>query len=267
MSDPEPKILIVASTKDPASKSIAGRIQEKWKFTMKDGFYSRDNFILTYIDSIHLNHDNINGDPKLKNLNIGTVVFLSKHSSSAQISSLTVHPTGNYGSNELGGLPMTITPSAPEMMSQALRIMRESYTGDHFMVTFEATHHGPYLEAENFYIEIGTTSADWEDDSALDSVTSAVMENRGNALPNYVGIGGGHYMPKITEYVMQNNMNVGHLISKHIHESITSSQIMEAVNKTRGCRGLIVDKKGTRGRVRDMVRAFMSESGMETILI
>lgn len=267
MSDSDIKTLLVASTKDPASSRIARHILDRWKFIQNDGIYSRNNFLLTYIDSIHLNHDNIINDPELKSSRIGTVVFLSKHSSSAQIKSMTVHPTGNFGPNDLGGYPGTLTPAAPEMMSQALRIMRNRYNGDRFMTTFEATHHGPYLEAENFYIEIGTTSDEWEDESALDSVSSAIMDNRGNTYPNFVGIGGGHYVPKITEYVVDNRINVGHLISKHNHEAITESQLMDAVARTRDCKGFIVDKKGTRGRVREMLRSIVAATGLEVILL
>jgi D-aminoacyl-tRNA deacylase len=257
--------LLVVSRQDPASMAMGNHLVERFPFTERNGLLTRDNFILTYIDKIHLNYDNINADfPGIK---IDRVIFLSKHSSSAGIKSLTVHATGNYGENRLGGYQKTLSVADPEMMTQSLRILKESYKGEKFSVTFESTHHGPYMEVPNYYVEIGTTKEEWEDPEALSAVTESVMHNSGNSYHNYVGIGGGHYSPKITDYVLRNNVNVGHILSKHDHETADESVIRQAVQKTPKCKGFIIDKKGSRSNVRELVKNISETDSLELIII
>src|SRR5205807_5140421 len=89
------------------------------------------------------------------------VVYRSKHRSESGRPSLTVHPIGNPGAAEFGGQPRTLVPSAPRWMTSALRSLRQA--GGHlgYVVTFEATHHGPYLTSPTFYIEQGSTEREW----------------------------------------------------------------------------------------------------------
>ncbi|MGC8505161.1 MAG: D-aminoacyl-tRNA deacylase [Thermoplasmata archaeon] len=259
--------LLVVSKQDPASSAMGDYLVKKYPFRENNGMLTRDNFVLTYIDKIHLNYDNININADFPDVKIDRVIFLSKHSSSADIKSLTVHATGNYGENKLGGYEKTLSVSDPEMMTQSLRILKQSYRGEKFSVTFESTHHGPYLDVPNYYIEIGTTEEEWQDPEALSAVTEAVMRNHGNNYPNYVGIGGGHYSPKITEYVLENNVNIGHILSKHDHETADESIIRQAVQKTPRCRGFIMDKKGSRSGVREIVRSISEADSLELIVI
>lgn len=72
-------------------------------------------------------------------------------------------------------------------------------------------------------------------------------------------------MPKVTRYVMENSINVGHLISKHSQESITMEQIREAIDKTPRCRGFIMDRKGCRGPVRALIRELCDDQNLELI--
>ena len=71
------------------------------------------------------------------------IIFLSRHSSKAKVNSITVHPVGNFSSNDVGGVQRDIAISCPEIQSSVLRKMNETYHGDRYQITFEATHHGP----------------------------------------------------------------------------------------------------------------------------
>ncbi|MEM0140326.1 MAG: D-aminoacyl-tRNA deacylase, partial [Ferroplasma sp.] len=149
-------ILIVASRKDQPSMKMADKLLELYDFRGDGNSYLFKNFKLIFIDSLHIYTDFQNLDD-----DITSAVFLSKHSSSAAIQSLTVHPVGNFRKAELGGFDNVIVPSDPVNMSGALRYIKEKYNGDHFQVTFEATHHGPYLDKPAYFIEIGTTENEW----------------------------------------------------------------------------------------------------------
>ena len=260
--------LIVASRADKASMSMEKYILENVPFSEPDsdnGMYEYGNYRLKLINERHLNYDQIPAEEKGLTPDISDVTFLSSHSSSAEVKSLTVHPTGNFAEAILGGKEKTLSVSSPEKMTPALRMLAEAYEGNGFEITLESTHHGPYLELPNYYIEIGTTENEWKDEAALRAVKEAGFTEPDTASENFVGIGGGHYVPKITKYVMENSVNIGHLISKHDQDTITRQQIEEAVDKTPKCRGFVMDRKGCRGPVRAIVREISDDRGIEII--
>ena len=260
--------LIIGSGDDPASTSMSSHLLDNYDFRESEeypGFLEHGEFLFHKIEIKHLYYDSLESEIKDAGLQIDDIIFLSKHSSVADIKSLTVHPEGNFQDAKLGGKERTLSMSSPMWMSSALRKLKDTYSGDSFEITFEATHHGPYLRTPSYYIEIGTTENEWSDPGALESVTEAVMHSESNSYENFVGVGGGHYMPKITQYVYENSLNVGHMISKHNHDFITKEQVVESIEKTPNCKGFILDHKGTKGRVRSMVKELAESMNMEII--
>lgn len=260
--------LVLESAQDPASVSISAFLQEKLSFSPTDNpnILKAGEIYLLKTDKKHLYFDNIDEEISKLDLNIETLIFLSKHSSQAKINSLTVHPTGNFSEASLGGTPGQLSFADPGNMSSALRIMKQFPVND-FSITFEATHHGPLTMTPSFFIEIGTEPKDWENRDALNTVTQAVIKCRDNGEGGFIGIGGGHYSPKITDYVLQNSINVGHIIPKHNHENLNPSILKQAAERTRSFRGIVMDKKGTRGPVREIVKKFADEISCELIVI
>ncbi len=254
--------LIVASRSDPASVKMLEYLTEKYTFSEKDGVLNHGDFDLMVIEDRHIFHDmSLSGK-------YDYVVVLSRHSSAADVKSLTAHPTGNFGpSADLGGKPRTVNISCPKVMSGTLRRMMESYSGGRFEVTFEATHHGPIFDIPNYYVEIGTTENEWNDPEALSTTVDSVMNPDVRDYEAFVGVGGGHYAPKIKEYFRENSVNIGHIISKHDHDALEPWEIDMAVKRTPGCKGFVMDKKGTRGNVRDMVKKYADENSLELIVI
>lgn len=261
--------LLVASKSDEASRSMLDYILEKEAFTQSesDKIMEHGNFILAVFDERHLYLDNIEKFLSDNRVEAKGVIFLSRHSSKADIKSITVHPTGNFSGALLGGKPGTLTLSYPVAMSASLRYLKENFSGDNFEITFEATHHGPLLNMMNYYIEIGTTEKQWEDRGALEVVRGAIFDREDRKYETFVGIGGGHYMPKITEYFLKNNINLGHMIPKYALDSITEDMILQAVEKTPGCKGFIMDKKGTKAQARDLLKKISDERELEIVTI
>lgn len=258
--------LIIASTADRASTSMSSYILDNVSFKEEgDNTFIHGDYRLKIIEERHLNFDTVPQSENGVSPEVTDITFLSSHSSSAEIKSLTVHPTGNFADAKLGGKARTLARSSPETMTPALRMLWESYGGDGFEITLESTHHGPCIEIPNYYIEIGTTEKEWKDRSALEAVKEAVFSDSAKDSANFVGVGGGHYMPKVTKYALNNEINVGHLISKHDHDIITREQIEEAVDKTGNCRGFIMDRKGSRGPVRAMIKEIADDRNLEII--
>ncbi len=269
MNPMERKRVLICSKVDPAGSSIADHLLKNYEFKPSqkyEGSYEYRDFLLRFIEQRHLDYSGMAGDLSTDGIEPVDVVFLSKHSSAAGIKSLTVHATGNFGVAELGGRDGTVSMSDPSHMTSSLRILA-SEPIDRFSVTFEATHHGPYAEIPNYFIEIGTTEDEWKDRSALSIVSKAIVESRSNRDETFVGVGGGHYSPKITEYALNNKCNIGHIISKHAHNYLKKELLMKTFEFTPQCRGFIMDSKGSRGAVRQMVKEAVNENSLELILL
>ena len=258
--------LFIASRTDPSGSAIYEYMKQAFSWDENDGVLINGNMALCIMDKPLL-YENYPERIFKDKYHIENIIFLSKHSSVKEISSLTVHPLGNFSTADLGGNPGTFSMSSPGMMTSALRLVREKYKGDRFMITLEATHHGPLTDIPSFFAEIGTTSHDWSDPEALNALSSAVMETAENNFPDYIGIGGGHYTPKITNYALQKNINVGHIISKHRHNELTMDMIYEAIRKTPVIKGFIIDKKGSKASALNLVRTISEKEGFENIIL
>lgn len=262
-------IMIVSSRSDEASTSMGNFLLENYNFKPFDGSgndFRQGNFLLRFIDERHLYYDRFEADANLVG-NVNSIIVLSRHSSVADIKSLTVHPTGNFDGAKLGGVPGKLSMTDPAGMTDALRSIRKNYNGTDFEVTFEATHHGPYLTIPHYYVEIGTTHNQWENTEALTAVCTSILDRKENGNRNYVGVGGGHYMPKITKYALENDVNIGHMLPKYQHEVVTEGIVRQCVEMTTACAGFIVDRKGTKSRVRDILEKVSDELGLQIIQI
>ena len=258
--------LFIASRTDPSGSAIYEYMKNEFTWVEKEGILMNGDIALDILDNSLL-FENYPERIFKDKFQIDNIIFLSKHSSVKEISSLTVHPMGNFSTADLGGKVGSFSMSSPGMMTSALRLVKDKYKGDRFMITLEATHHGPLTDIPSFFAEIGTTSRDWSDPEALHALSAAVMETEENSYPNYIGIGGGHYTPKITNYVLQNNVNVGHIISKHRHNELTMDMLQEVIIKTPAMKGFIIDKKGSKASVLKLVKEISEREGFENIIL
>ncbi len=159
----------VASAADEASQNQRDALLELTSWDREEAFGGapswrlRDVVVVT-IPEHHLYRDHLDRDLETTfGDRADLLVYLSKHRSESRRPSLTVHPIGNPRAAEFGGQPETLVPSAPRWMTAALRGLRRESAGLAYEVTFEATHHGPFLTAPTFYIEQGSTEAEWGD--------------------------------------------------------------------------------------------------------
>ncbi len=197
--------------------------------------YRRGNALLVTIPESHLYRDHLDRDlaraygaaPEL-------LVYLSKHRSESRTPSLTVHPIGNPKAAEFGGRPGALVPAAPHWMTAALRRLRVEARELSYEVTFESTHHGPYLETPTFYIEQGSTGKEWSDPDAAAAIARTLLDLEPIDGPVAVGFGGGHYAPRHTEVALARRVAFGHLIPGHALEGLPDSVLAQAVTRTPG---------------------------------
>jgi len=246
---PSPMRILVASEADEASRNQREALLEGSGWDGDGSFegrpsWRRGDLRLVTIGEHHLYRDRLDRDlaarfgsaPEL-------VVYLSMHRAGSGEASLTVHPIGNPRAAAFGGRPGTLVPSAPRWMTATLRALRREAAGLQYAVTFEATHHGPYLEAPTFYIEQGSTEKEWTDREASRAIARALLGAEPRGLPTAIGLGGGHYVPRHTDLALERRIAFGHLLPAYALGGLDPTILGQAVTKTEGATLAYVHRK------------------------
>ena len=240
---------LVASEQDEASLNQRAALLELRSWDREDDFagrpsWRRSDTILVSIPELHLNRDHVDRDlessfggrPDL-------IVYLSKHRSESGRPSLTVHPIGNPRAAAFGGQPGTLVPSSARWMTAALRGLHKRADRTAYEVTFEATHHGPYLAAPTFFIEQGSTAAQWNDRAASRVIAETLLDLELFDAPIAIGLGGGHYVPRHTDLALRRRIAFGHMLATYALEGGTDGLLEQAVERTEGATLAYVHRK------------------------
>ena len=175
------------------------------------------------------------------------LIFLSRHAAVSGQPSLTIHPIGNPGQpfaadEEVraahGGVPGRCVSPSPRMaplFRQLYKAVQKAGLAEAFEVTMEATHHGPWLAHPSMFVEIGSKEEDWgREDAArvwadvLDqnlglsaadgssSSSSSSSNSSSSSKPVVVGVGGGHYTPKMNDLLRhREDVLLGHVLPSY----------------------------------------------------
>lgn len=266
--------LIVSSKEDPASQNILDSLLERgwdevgeWK---GNPVYRRQDDYIASVNEHHIYVDDIAKDIQpLIDGKIDMVVFISKHSSEAGIHSLTVHPIGNYGNAKFGGVDNNLVPVPSRHMSTALRTLwdkaRDASLQDEYEVSFEATHHGPYLETPTYYIEIGSEIDSWEDERAGEVIASTLLESEEKIEEDHPAafcIGGGHYAPKFTDLARKKRVSIGHMVPGWALDDLDMDSFEEAVVKS-DADLVYLDEKNVSRKDRKRIDGFLERTNLD----
>ncbi len=263
--------VFVASEADPASVGQRSALLAAAAWTKGPAFeglptYQRDDAILVSIRELHLYRDHLDRDlADALGGRLDFLVYLSKHRSESRTPSLTVHAVGNPGTAELGGRPGTLGTAAPRWMTAALRGLRQEAKGLPYDVTFEATHHGPFLDAPTFYIEQGSTEREWADLQASAAIARTLLHLEPADGPVAVGFGGGHYAPRHTDVALGRRVAFGHLLPSHALEGLSDDVLRQAVARTPGAQVAYIHRKSLRGPESRDLEARLAELGLRVV--
>ncbi|MGI5939001.1 MULTISPECIES: D-aminoacyl-tRNA deacylase [Methanoculleus] len=140
------------------------------------------------------------------------IIFISRHSSVHPTPALTVHVTGNYETADLGGEPGMLAPAAPAWMHAVLQNLA-ARAPEGYRVSYEVTHHGPTaLAIPSFFVEIGSTAAEWADPMAGRAVAESILSAAPLETINLLGFGGTHYAVRQTEIALSSRGAFGHIV-------------------------------------------------------
>lgn len=235
--------LVVISREDPASVNIKERLLELAPWNEEKGGLRHGSLLMHEIEDLHLHHDNVDAPLGVK---LDAVIFASRHKSASGLRTLTVHPIGNYSAAGFGGAPGTLVTSAPHLMTRALRRLCVHASELPYQVSFEVTHHGPYLRTPSFFIEIGSSEEYWGDRCAARAIAQTIldMETPGNeGAPVAIGIGGGHYAPRHTEVAISKRVAMGHMVPNYALDTQVERRVEMAKECTPGAAAAYIHRK------------------------
>lgn len=276
--NPIPKITIICSAPDLASQNIKTHLLslEEWKLLklpenteFSAARESRDGkFRLIEIEEMHIFQDGL--DKKLENAQLpaSLIIFASKHRSKEEISSLTVHCTGNPSDEaKFGGCPKSLAVSSPAAMKSILMEIKHlvEQKGLKYDVTLEVTHHGPTeLSVPSLYAEIGSTEAQWIDPDAGEIVAKAILAVSLEKVPVALGFGGGHYAMRQTGLLLETEISFGHNFPKYQLEFVDEALIKQAVEKSKADFAYF-DRKSMRSKEKNQISKTLEKLGLKVL--
>ncbi len=280
-------VLIISSTEDPASTNIKNSLLEQTTWEEHGTFYnnpvyrhtSMNNLVIVTIPDKKIRHENIDTqmyeqlhiEPKI-------AIFLSRHRSKMGEPTLTVHPIGNYGDAKFGGKPKTLVPAAPRMMTHLLRLIKKNLqpTDLKYQVCYEVTHHGPFLKIPTLFVEVGSTEIQWQQKEPASLIASSLLEllakyhyeeEYPNDIPVLLGIGGGHYAPRFTEFALAKKIAFGHMIPTYQIEggNIDDEILEKTIQATPNIKGVYLHKKELKKSQVTQYRNWFENKGLSII--
>jgi len=267
--------LIVTSAEDAASMNIRDKLlnmvnwQEVGKFDNSE-VLEHGNYHMILIQDIHLYWENIDkAVEKATGNTYECFIFASRHRSQSGLRTLTVHALGNYGSADFGGQSGMIVPTHPRLMTKALLLLKKHASDLEFEISFETTHHGPYLETPTFFIEIGSDESAWPEEEPAGKIAQVILELDESKITDeddiVIGVGGGHYAPRHTDFVVRMKASVGHMVPNYAIEHIDRQMITQIKEKSQGAGMVYFHKKSVKAEKKRELEALFAEHEIRSV--
>jgi D-aminoacyl-tRNA deacylase len=268
--------LIVTSAEDIASMNIRKHILSlgNWEDAGKvfDGspVLAYGNFNMVLIQDIHLHFEEL--DVRLKEeTGIGPecIIFASRHRSESGLRTLTVHPLGNYGDAQFGGSSGKLVPTAPGLMTSALLALKKNASTLDFEVSFECTHHGPFLRTPTFFIEIGSDESAWPEKPAGEVLAKTILEldsvkdTKDDVIA--IGVGGGHYAPRHSDVALTRQISFGHMVPNYALGYLDEGMARQVIERTPGCEVVYFHRKSMKKPLYREMKAKFEELGLRPV--
>jgi D-aminoacyl-tRNA deacylase len=200
-------------------------------------------------------------------------IVLSPHRSETGKPCLTTHTSGNWCNKaDFGGSPSTLSFANASFMKNFLLNATElnKKAGLGFEVCYEADHHGPTVDVPCTFVEVGSSEKEWNDLKACSVVADAVMDalRSNKKYGAFFGIGFGHYMPSMTEYSLNSECAVGHMLASHSLSCLDSGMFRQAISKNMEGKASYVamEKKAFNAAQRKSVSELCASEGIEEVL-
>ena len=267
--------LLICCAQDIPSVNMSAFLRRNgdWEDIGSDGensYLRRGDDVIMNISGLHIRAEDIDERAKAFGIVPDEVVFMSRHKAASGIPTLTVHPIGNYKTADFGGRDGTLVRSSPRSMSQALRLISKYNDTDLYKVSFEVTHHGPYLETPTYFIEIGSDETHWGDKDAAE-ILGRVLEDTVPAEGHMIaiGVGGGHYAPRFTEMALGYKIDIGHMVPGYQLDGMDDETVVrylkQASEATEGTKCVYLHKKAFKKSEQRRMEELIASAGLEVV--
>ncbi len=266
--------LIAASKKDIAGMNISQQIIDHYEFEKSSKSFQRNAVYFKELQGkeiklVFLEDETIFAQHISDHFSARLLVFVSRHSGSAGIPTLSVHTPGNLTERaDFGGLPKRVSVSAPCAMKNALVEMafRKEKMNLNYEVSYECTHHGPSLDVPTMFAELGSSQEQWKDLKAAEAVAHAAMsailnETKYSAA---LGVGGPHYNSRFTKISLSTDIAFGQIIPKYAIPQVDANVVRQCIRRnSEKVDTAIFDWKGMRGSDRERLAAALKNMGIK----
>lgn len=264
--------LLVCSECDVSSVNIRDCLfkAKGWKDIGTDGrnkYHSYGDDTMITIPELHIYAESVDDEAKRFGIRFDDIVFLSRHKAASGVPTLTVHPIGKYNKADFGGRTEMLVRSTPELMTDSLRIISGTETPG-FQVSFEVTHHGPWVGSPSMFIEIGSDETMWGNMRAAEILAHTILTSQKNDFPNVIGIGGGHYAPRFTEAANAYKVNFGHMLPNYAFKDSDDEEIMRMVRtaaEATGTKLVYIHRKSMKRSEESKLADMIGSNGYEII--
>jgi D-aminoacyl-tRNA deacylase len=266
--------VLLCSLADNASVNIRDRLLEIGDWEEQGQFegnpvYRCEETMMVSIQQLHIHAEEVDGRME-QDLGIApeVVIFLSRHRAASGIPTLTVHPIGNHRAADFGGRESTLVPAVPHLMTSLLRTLAREAIDLDFEVSFEVTHHGPFLSTPSIFIEIGSDETMWDHREAAEAIARTLVGTKMEENPIAIGMGGGHYAPRFTEVVMRRRVSMGHMIPSYAMKGADDQALREMVENAVEASGsdmVYVHKKSMKRSEATSLKKMLTGMGLKVI--
>jgi D-aminoacyl-tRNA deacylase len=267
--------VLVTSTEDPASQTIAKALRDEYGFERTDVTFE-GNPVFQLNDSVLLitiNQDMIHSGYIDDHFEAEVFIYCSRHRSASGKPALLVHSTGNFGPQaDFGGKPKQLSVSAPSLVSVALRSLQKQkmeWDLTEFDVTLEVTHHGPTsMNTPLLFVELGSDEKYWSNEEGAQAVAAAVMDCVKEPMTGEasVGFGGTHYASKFNKLVLEKGVTIGHMAPKYALNEITQDVVSQMLSRSaQKITQAIIDWKGTNAENKAVLFPILEELGIPVV--
>ena len=188
---------------------------------------------------------------QLDDLDAEQIIVASSHKSEAGTPSFTIHSTGNFGKNELGGNARELSCTNSQVIRNIYLQMLKNEMTD-YMVCMEQTHHGPtQFKTPLCFVELGSSEKQWADQNAADFLVDCILKGirTNEKAESVIGVGGNHYASLFSG--LERDYAFGHMCPKYSLENLDETMVVQMVSKTMPePKKVIFDDKGIKQKSR-----------------
>lgn len=270
----EPATVILASTTDLASRTLADALVESQGFRstgvdlLGQPVFQKGSFLLARFEGM------IVFPPDLDRFfNPQAYIFLSRHSAESGVASLTAHVTGNFSPEaKFGGNPRELGRADPLLLKNYLMALwKRRERVERYEITLEATHHGPTsLQKPVMFVELGSSEEYWGDRKAAAVAADALMESLTEKRiwsKVAVGFGGTHYPEKFTKMLLEEETAFSFIAPKHLLGHIDDRMFGQMLQRTNApVSQAVLDWKGL-GPHKEKIVSLVKRFGLEEVRV